>query len=59
MAERFGMYVEYGAYPHLKLPDDTEIAAGKNKRNATLVFLRPSYENKEALIEAIAQALKP
>ncbi|ADH62079.1 hypothetical protein Mesil_0134 [Allomeiothermus silvanus DSM 9946] len=27
MAERFGMYVEYGAYPHRKRPDDTELAA--------------------------------
>jgi len=53
VAERFGMYVEYGAYPHLKLPVDTEIAAVQDWTNATLVFLRPSYESKEELIAAI------
>lgn len=58
VAERFGMYVEYGAYPHLKLPDDTEIAAVQDWTNATLVFLRPSYERKEELIAAIAEALQ-
>ncbi|PZA07614.1 MULTISPECIES: hypothetical protein [unclassified Meiothermus] len=59
VAERFGMYVEYGAYPHLKLPDETEIAAVQDWTNATLVFLRPSYEHKEELLVAIAEALKP
>ncbi|WP_337867667.1 hypothetical protein [Meiothermus sp.] len=58
VAERFDMYVEYGAYPHLKLPDDTEIAAVQDWTNATLVFLRPSYERKEELIAAIAEALQ-
>lgn len=58
MAERFGMYVEYGAYPHLKLPDDTEIAAVQDWISATLVFLRPSYERKEELIAEIAEALQ-
>lgn len=59
VAERFGMYIEYGAYPHLKLPDETEIAAVQDWTNATLVFLRPSYERKEELLTAIAEALKP
>jgi hypothetical protein len=59
VAERFGMYVEYGAYPHLKLPDETEIAAVQDWTNATLVFLRPSYEHKEELLAAVAEALKP
>jgi hypothetical protein len=59
VAERFGMYVEYGAYPHLKLPDDTEVAAAQDWINATLVFLRPSYERKEELPTAMAEALKP
>ncbi len=57
VAEQFGMYVEYGAYPHLKLPDETEIAAVQDWANATLVFLRPSYERKEELLRAIAEAL--
>ena len=57
VAERFGMYVEYGAYPHLKLPDDTEIAAVQDWTNATIVFLRPSYERKEELLKAIAESL--
>ncbi len=59
VAERFGMYVEYGAYPHLKQPDGLEIAAVQDWTNCTLVFLRPSYDRKEALLEAIAEALKP
>lgn len=58
VAERFDMYVEYGVYPHLKLPDNTEIAAVQDWINATLVFLRPSYERKEELITSIAEALQ-
>lgn len=59
VAERFGMYVEYGAYPHLKEPDGREIAAVQDWTNATLVFMRPSYARKEELLEAIAEALAP
>lgn len=59
MAERFGMYVEYGAYPHRKLPDDTEVAAVQDWTNATLVFLWPSYARREELLTAMAEALKP
>jgi len=59
VAERFGMLVEYGAYPHLKLKDGgQEIAAVQDWTNATLVFLRPSYEHKEALLAAIQAALQ-
>lgn len=58
MAERFGMYVEYGAYPHRKLPD-TEVAAVQDWTNATLVFLRSSYGRKEKLLTAMPEALKP
>lgn len=39
MAERFGMYVEYGAYPHRKRPDDTEVAAVQDWTNATAGLL--------------------
>lgn len=59
VAERFGMEMEYGAYPHLKLPDQTEIAAVHDWLHETHVYLRPSYERKEELIRAIAEALKP
>lgn len=59
VARRFGMFVEYGAYPHLKLEDGgQEVAAVQDWTNATLVFLRPSYDQKEALLEAVHQALQ-
>jgi hypothetical protein len=57
VAERFGMFMEYGAYPHLKEPDGREIAAVQDWTNATLVFMRPGYDRKEELLTAIAQAL--
>ena len=57
-AARFGMFVEYGAYPHLKLEDGgQEIAAVQDWTTLTLVFLRPSYDRKEELLTAINQAL--
>jgi hypothetical protein len=59
VAERFGMTMEYGAYPHFKLPDNTEIAAVHDWLGETHVYLRPSYDGKEDLIQAIAAALKP
>jgi hypothetical protein len=59
VAERFGMTMEYGAYPHFKLPDNTEIAAVHDWLNETHVYLRPSYERKEELIQAVAEALQP
>lgn len=57
VAERFGMFVEYGAYPHLKEPGDKEIAAVQDWTNVTLVFMRPGYSRKEELLGAIAEAL--
>lgn len=57
VAERFGMFVEYGAYPHLKEPGDKEIAAVQDWTNATLIFLRPGYDRKEELLAAISEAL--
>lgn len=57
VAERFGMVVEYGAYPHLKEPGDKEIAAVQDWTTATLVFMRPSYTRKEELLSAISEAL--
>lgn len=57
VAEQFGMFVEYGAYPHLKELGDKEIAAVQDWTNATLVFLRPGYSRKDELLGAIAEAL--
>jgi len=57
VAEAFGMFVEYGAYPHLKEPDGKEVAAVQDWTNATLVFLRPGYSRKEELLSAISEAL--
>lgn len=57
IAERFGMFVEYGAYPHLKEPDGKEVAAVQDWTNATLVFLRPGYSRKEELLGALSEAL--
>jgi hypothetical protein len=51
VAQQFGMYVEYGAYPHLKGEGGQEIAAVQDWTNATLVFLRPSFERKEELFK--------
>ncbi len=57
VAEQFGMFVEYGAYPHLKEPGDKEIAAVQDWTNATLIFMRPGYSRKEELLGAITEAL--
>lgn len=55
-----GMFVEYGAYPHLKLEDGgQEIAAVQDWTQSTLVFLRPSYAEKDALLQEIRGALAP
>jgi hypothetical protein len=60
VAEQFDMYVEYGAYPHLKLKSNSqEIAAVQDWTNATLLFLRPSYERKEELLQTLQAALQP
>jgi hypothetical protein len=59
VAARFGMFVEYGAYPHLKLEDDgREIAAVQDWTNATMLFLRPSYPEKDELARAVVEALR-
>ncbi|MEX2535577.1 MAG: hypothetical protein WD273_08240 [Trueperaceae bacterium] len=52
------MFVEYGAYPHLKLDDGgQEIAAVQDWTTLTLVFMRPSYGEKHELLTAIMDAL--
>jgi hypothetical protein len=58
VADRFDAFVEYGAYPHLKLRDGgQEIAAVQDWTVGAFVFLRPGYERKEDLLQAIAAAL--
>ncbi len=60
VAERFDMFVEYGAYPHLKLKEGgQEIAAVQDWTSATLIFLRPSFDRKEELLQALQAALQP
>jgi hypothetical protein len=59
VAADFGCFVEYGAYPHLKLEDDgQEVAAVQDWSVGTFVFLRPGYERKEVLLTALAEALR-
>jgi len=53
-----GMFVEYGAYPHLKLEEGgQEIAAIQDWTQSTMVFLRPSFGDKEGLLQEIRDAL--
>ncbi len=60
LAANRGMFVEYGAYPHLKLEDSgQEIAAIQDWTQSTLVFVRPSYDDKDPLLHEIAEALAP
>jgi len=60
VAADFGCFVEYGAYPHLKLEDGgQEIAAVQDWSNMAMVFVRPGYERAEEVLARLAQALKP
>ncbi|MDL2344974.1 hypothetical protein QOL99_12555 [Deinococcus sp. MIMF12] len=60
VAAEFGCFVEYGAYPHLKLEDGgQEIAAVQDWSNMAMVFVRPGYERGEEVLTRLAQALKP
>lgn len=60
LANDWGMFVEYGAYPHLKLEDGgQEIAAIQDWTQSTLVFIRPGFDRKEELLQAIRDVLAP
>lgn len=60
VAEAFECYVEYGAYPHLKLHDGgVELAAIQDWSVGAFVFLRPGFDRKEELLAAIDGALRP
>jgi len=59
VAAEFDCFVEYGAYPHLKLLDGgVELAAVQDWSVGAFVFLRPGYDGKEALLSAIDTALR-
>ena len=59
LAENFDMYVEYGAYAHLKSKDgDREIAAIQDWINCTVVFMRPSFDTREELLNALSESLQ-
>ena len=59
VAAEFACYVEYGAYPHLKLLDGgVELAAIQDWSVGAFVFLRPGYDDKASLLAAIDAALR-
>lgn len=60
VAQEFGCYVEYGAYPHLKLHEnDQEVAAVQDWTTFGTVYLRPGYERAEEVLVRLAEALHP
>lgn len=60
VAAEFGCYVEYGAYPHLKLHEnDQEVAAVQDWTTFGTVYLRPGYERAEELLVRLAEVLGP
>ncbi|GBF04674.1 hypothetical protein DAERI_020271 [Deinococcus aerius] len=60
LAAEFGCYVEYGAYPHLKLHEnDQEVGAVQDWTTFGTVYLRPGYERAEELLVRLAGLLQP
>lgn len=60
IAQDFGCFVEYGAYPHLKLEvGGTEVAAVQDWTTFGIVFVRPGYERGEELLARLAAELAP
>jgi len=60
VALEFGCFVEYGAYPHLKLDSDgQEAAAVQDWQPFATVYLRLGYERAEELLVRLAGALEP
>ena len=59
VAAEFGCYVEYGAYPHLKLHEnDQEVGAVQDWTTFGTVYLRPGYERAEELLVRLAETLR-
>ncbi|MFC6659811.1 hypothetical protein [Deinococcus multiflagellatus] len=60
VAAEFDCFVEYGAYPHLKLHDaGQEVAAVQDWSNMGAVFVRPGYERAEELLRRLWDVLAP
>ncbi|MBB6099722.1 hypothetical protein HNR42_003180 [Deinobacterium chartae] len=60
VAREFDCFVEYGAYPHLKLQEGgQEVAAVQDWSNIAMVFVRPGYERGEELLVRLRDALAP
>ena len=60
VATEFGCFVEYGAYPHLKLNEGgQEVAAVQDWSNMAMVFVRPGYERGEELLTRLRDSLEP
>lgn len=60
VAQDFGCFVEYGAYPHLKQRSDgQEVAAVQDWATFGTVYLRPGYEQAEELLVRLLETLRP
>ncbi|WP_221088643.1 hypothetical protein [Deinococcus aquaedulcis] len=60
VATEFDCFVEYGAYPHLKLQGGgQEVAAVQDWSNMGMVFVRPGYERAEELLRRLRDVLAP
>ncbi|WP_027482964.1 hypothetical protein [Deinococcus pimensis] len=60
LARDFDCFVEYGAYPHLKLDDGgQEVAAVQDWTTFGTVYLRPGYEHAEELLVRLNEVLAP
>ncbi|AFZ68714.1 hypothetical protein [Deinococcus peraridilitoris] len=60
VAQEFDCFVEYGAYPHLKLNDGgQEVAAVQDWSNTAMIFMRPGFDRAEELLVRLRDALAP
>ncbi len=59
VAKEFNGYIEYGAYPHIKLEDNSEVAAIQDWKTFAMIYLRPGYEHGEELLTRLASSLAP
>lgn len=57
IAAEFHGYIEYGAYPHIKLEDGTEVAAIQDWKTFGMIYLRPGYEYGQELLTRLASSL--
>jgi len=60
LAHEFDCFVEYGAYPHLKLNDSAqEVAAVQDWTTFGTVYIRPGYARAEELLTRLREVLRP